>query len=307
MVSPEVRLIEPIDPAGGRRIWLADQLDWKKKVVVELFARPSSDADAAVERFIETAATCQELESSHLVRVHDFGVTEDFQPFAVVEHLAGETLAQRLARDDRLELDEVATIVGQLGIALDEAHDLGLLHLGICPERVFLRAGSTVDAVLLGLVGRPLASVDRKSSYASPELYFAKQPDRRADGWSLAAVAYRCLTGQEAVEEEKRRLMKWEIELPSELWVDVPDVDALDRWCERALHRQPDKRYGTTGLAARALGDLAGGAAVVVAGSASMPVVAVGSPASPAETRSSDIVVQEASDDAPAIVVEVDD
>ena len=306
MVSPEVRLIEPIDAGGGRRIWLADQIDWKKKVVVELFERPAADPDAAVERFIETAAACQELESGHLVRIHDFGVTEDFQPFVIMEQLTGDTLAARLERDERLELDEVVEIVGQLGAALDEAHDLGLLHLAIRPDQVYLRPTTDVEAVLLGLVARPLTSVDRKSCYTSPELYFAKQPDRRADCWSLAALAYRCLTGHDALTEEQRRLMKWEIELPSELWLDISNVEELDRWCERALHRLPDKRFGTTGLMSRSLAELAGLKRAGSAQGASMPVLAVGGGA-PVEEASTDIVVQEATDDAPAIVVEVDD
>jgi hypothetical protein len=48
------------------------------------------------------------------------------------------------------------------------------------------------------------------------------------------------------------------------------------------------------------------GKPAVAASGASMPVLAVGSSA-PEERRRTDLVVQEATDDAPAIVVEVDD
>ena len=70
--------------------------------------------------------------------------------FLVLEHLEGETVADRLAKTagpgskkkQAFRLDEALAIAMQLADALDKAHQAGLVHRGLKPSSVFLVRGA---------------------------------------------------------------------------------------------------------------------------------------------------------------------
>jgi serine/threonine-protein kinase len=311
LVTDEVRLLKPLPTASGNKVWLADQLDWRKKVVVKLLSGVKAKDDDVLARFLEGAAQAQELESEHVARVFDFGVTDNFIPFVVMDRLKGEALSARLKRTERLEPRDVGEVVSQVAEALGAAHELGLVHLGIEPDNIFLcEAKGSLKIKVLGFGSACMRTVDRANEFVSPELYLSKKPDHRADLWSLGAVTYRSLTGQVPIDAAKRRLMQWSFDPPSEMWLaDVPaEVDA---WFSRALHKDPDKRFESADEMATALLDLIPGLEHLVMrgkepGTSVVPVVEVGGDTAPA-AQQGDVVVQDMSDDAPGITIDMDD
>jgi serine/threonine protein kinase len=62
--------------------------------------------------------------------------------YLVMEHLAGETLAARLARGPLL-LDEALQHAGQIAEALEAAHQCGVIHRDLKPGNIMLTAGGT--------------------------------------------------------------------------------------------------------------------------------------------------------------------
>jgi len=232
----------------------------------------------------------------------------------VMDRLKGESLAARLKRTERLEPRDVGEVVSQVAQALGSAHEMGLLHLGIEPDGIFLCEGKgTTNVKVLGFGTACLRPIDRSNEYASPELYLGKKPDHRADLWSLGAVTYRSLTGQVPIDANKRRLMQWNFDPPSEMWLaDVPAE--VDEWFERALNKLRDMRFDSAEEMASALSDLIPGLEHLVsrgkeleAGGMVIPVVEVGGPASARPRKSEhDLVVQEMTEDGPGITVDVD-
>jgi len=310
MITDQVRLAEPLKAPHTSELWLADQLDWKKKVVVKLLiTKKMSKGDEAIVEFLEHFAPYQEIETPHAVQVFDYGVTDDFAPFLVMDRLVGESMAAQLRRQDHLPPEQVARVVTQIANALEAAHREGLVHHGLSPDNVFSCKGAgapTIKVLNFGVASfvRP----DKSSEYASPEQYLDKRADERADLWSLGAVAYVMLTGQHAIDGHRRRMLDWTFEPPSELWLsDVPPE--VDDWFAKALHRDPAKRFDSATEMARELertmkllepapedGPLLG------------RVIAVGSGDESNEAQpDSNVVLQPLSDDAPGITIDVDD
>ena len=58
----------------------------------------------AVARFQREAQAASAVESAHIVEIFDSGITEDGQPYIVMELLRGEDLGHRIKRCGRLEL-----------------------------------------------------------------------------------------------------------------------------------------------------------------------------------------------------------
>ncbi len=308
MVTENVRLAQPLAGAHSEAIWLADQLDWRKKVVVKLLTDTLKRDDDAIVEFLEHFAPYQEIETAHAVQIFDYGLTDDFVPFVIMEQLTGATVAQRLRKEDRRAPQDAAEVVVQVADALDQAHAESLFHLGLGPDNVFLcKRTKGIDAKVLNFGVASFTMRDRTSEYAAPEQYLNQSTDHRSDLWSLGALAYLVLTGQHAIDGHKRRMMQWDFEPPSELWLDdVPPE--VDDWFIKALHKDPAKRYESGGQMAtefqkamRLLKDRSAEGAGIA------QVIEVGTPSTEAETKQRDVVLQEGDEDSPGIVIDVDD
>jgi serine/threonine protein kinase len=310
MVTEEVKLLDLLEGAPSGRVWLADQLDWRKKVVVKALEGLKPKDDAALERFLEAAAQAQELDSERVARIFDFGVTDDFTPYVVMELLKGETLTARLRKTDRLEPKEVGEVVSQLSEVIETAQLIELWHLGLSPDMLMLEDGRGGLVVkVLGYGTACVAKPDRGSAYLSPEQYLGKAVDGRADLWSLGAITYAMLTGQTPIDAQKRRLMQWDFEPPSEMWLtDVPPE--VDAWFDKALHKDPDKRFASANEMSTAFAALMPGlehlSGQPTQGTGVIKVVDVGTPSEPKAT-SSGVVIDVMTDVSPGIVIDMDD
>jgi serine/threonine-protein kinase len=244
MVTPEVRLIEQLDKRlGGPSTWRAQQVDWKKPVIVQIAAHGRIEEDV-LDAFLTTCALAQEVETARIAHIHDFGVYEDKLPFVVVEALEGRTLEQVLKKKRRLGMDELAPIARQLAEGLDGAHELEVHHHRLTPSDIVLRKGADVDAIVrgfaIGLLNRP----SKTDEFLSPELFADQEADHRADLWSLAAIIYRALIGRPAIEPIHRRPGDWKVELPR-IVVSKALREELEPVFAKALAAEPGDRFDT--------------------------------------------------------------
>ena len=207
-ITPSITLLEPIGQGGMGRVWSArhDVLD--AIVAVKLLNRSVDELDAtALIRFQREARATAKLDCRHVVRVFDAGVTADGAPYLVMEHLRGETVAQRVARLGALPLAEVACIVRQAVRALVVAHGAGIHHRDVSAGNLFLTADANgspllkvLDFGVAKLVNDETAMTQTGVAlgtprYMSPEQTMGHAVDHRSDLWALAAVVYEALTG----------------------------------------------------------------------------------------------------------------
>jgi serine/threonine-protein kinase len=243
MVGEQIRLARPLGDGTSETVWVADQLDWRKQVVVKFVTQglPLNDFDALVG-FIEAASEVAQIECPRLVQTFDHGLTDDGVPYVVMELLQGESLEQRLKRG-RIAPLETGKVVAQVAEALQCVHAADQVHAGIDPGSIFMCEGpAPPDVTLLNLGVASARAVRRTNSFLSPEQYMLKPADFRSDLWSLGAVAYQMLTGELPVDAKQRRNLKWDFTPPSEMWLsDIPD--GIDGWFTRALAKRSADRF----------------------------------------------------------------
>jgi eukaryotic-like serine/threonine-protein kinase len=225
-----------------------------KLVRRELLADPTH-----VARFLREAKASGALESPYVIKVLDAADLDP--PYLAMERLHGHTLAEQLRTDGKLAPPALAELVRHVGAGLDAASAAGIIHRDIKPQNLFhdrvwkildfgvatLSEENSGTLTQGGIVGTP--------SYMAPEQAQGRRLDGRADLYSLAAVAYRCITGRHPFSGADTPALLYAVvhkmpPRPGETVELPPDVD---RWFAVALAKDPDDRFASGGELARAL------------------------------------------------------
>jgi serine/threonine protein kinase len=162
----------------------------------------------AVERFKREFACSASLPHDYIVDVLAFEKTEDGSFALVMEYLEGEELRTLLKRDKTMAPERVIRMMSQTALGLQAAHDKKVVHRDLKPDNIFLcgsRDGDQTKILDFGSVRDNSAGAKKLTVmgttigspfYMSPEQAQAlPELDHRADVWSMAAIAYECLTG----------------------------------------------------------------------------------------------------------------
>jgi hypothetical protein len=179
------------------------------------------------------------------------------EPVLVLEHLAGGSLAMRLA-DGPLPAREAVAIALDLLDALEAAHAHGLVHRDVKPSNVLLDGAGRAK---LGDFGAAAPAADDLGPalqagslrYLAPEQALGRSADHRADLYAAAVVLQEMLTGRHPVPadlsagEARRRIAAGLLEPPEGV---PPRLAAVLR---RGLRKAPSRRFQSAAEFRRAL------------------------------------------------------
>jgi len=206
-------IVRVIGRGGMGTVYEAVNTAIGKRVAMKFIDADTVNNADAVARFQREAQAASAVESAHIVDIFDSGISEEGQPYIVMELLRGEDLGHRIKRCGRVELAEAVHITAQILRGLARAHKAGIVHRDLKPDNIFLvdRDDDPSFAKILDFgiskVRRrgetPVNTLTRQGTvlgtpfYMSPEQAQA-QPDvdARSDLWAVGAILYECLTGR---------------------------------------------------------------------------------------------------------------
>lgn len=239
--------IERLLGAGAMaRVYLAVQNSLNRQVAIKVM---HSGDPQFHERFLREGRIVARLKHHHIIPVYDVGEFQDCY-YMVMEYAEGGTLEARIQQG--LTIEQALAILHQVAIALDYAHQQGLVHRDIKPANILFRADGTAVVSDFGiakdyhqdqrltqsgwLLGTP--------SYMSPEQVLAQPVDSRSDLYSLGVMFYEMLTGGKPYEaRDSNNQMAMHVQQP------IPRLSgALVRYqgiIDRLMAKKPEQRFAT--------------------------------------------------------------
>jgi Tol biopolymer transport system component len=281
-VSPGDRLgpyeiLSPLGAGGMGEVYKARDTRLDRTVAIKVLPASLAHDPEFRARFDREAQSISALNHPHICTLFDIG-DADGSAYLVLEHLEGETLAERLTRGP-LPVADALLIARQMAQALDKAHRQGIVHRDLKPANVFLVRGpggaphcklldfglakpgvpvaSGTFETRLATAPPPMASATPLTAqgtilgtfqYMAPEQIEGQDADARADIWAFGCVLYEMLTGRRAFEGKSQAsliasILERQPTPIAELQPLTPP--ALGRVVRTCLEKDPDNRFHT--------------------------------------------------------------
>jgi serine/threonine protein kinase len=214
------------------------------------------------ERLFREARSAGILSHPGIVTIYDVA-EQDGLAYIAMEFVDGPTLDQKLSEPQPPSPEQIFSILGQTGSALDYAHQKGIVHRDIKPANIMIAGDGTVKITDFGIAKITTSeqftmtgSIVGTPHYMSPEQVQGQQIDGRSDQFSLAVIAYEMLTGEKPYTGEHLTTVVYKIvaEEPAIPHRINPSLSAgIDTVLRKALSKKAEARYRTCSEFADAL------------------------------------------------------
>ena len=201
-------LLSRIGSGGMADVFRAIDLnDGSPRAVKILRADLSNDRDMQT-RFHRELRAARLVEHENIVRIFDYGLSDEGKPFIALEYLDGVGLGEVIARGP-VPLGRVFRVVAEVARALAAAHATGVIHRDVKPENIMILGGPERDEMervkifdfgLVQIVGEgrltATGQVFGTPEYISPEQATGEDASPASDQYALGVVFYEMLTGR---------------------------------------------------------------------------------------------------------------
>ncbi|HUS18656.1 MAG TPA: protein kinase [Terriglobales bacterium] len=267
-------IVAPIGAGGMGEVYKARDTRLDREVAIKVLPSHLSNNADLKARFEREARAISALKHPHICTLHDIG-REGEVDYLVLEHLEGDTLAQRLLRG-ALPLAELLKVATQIADGLDRAHRSGIVHRDLKPGNVMLEK-SGAKLLDFGLAKAMVAGVNAGSGsppsfaaaatmeqavsplttagtvvgtiqYMSPEQIEGREADPRSDIFSFGAMLYEMATGKRAFQGKSQLSIASAIleKAPEPISAIQPlSPPELERLISACLEKDPEERIQT--------------------------------------------------------------
>ncbi|HKE57078.1 MAG TPA: protein kinase [Pyrinomonadaceae bacterium] len=203
--------------AGGMgEVYLAQDTKLRREVAIKVLPETVARDPDRLTRFEREARLLAALNHPNIASIYGLEEHEQKQ-LLVMELVKGKTLAETLAVDGPLSVNEALKTASQIAEAVETAHERGIIHRDLKPANVMITEDENVKVLDFGLAkalaeqavpdnisesptvlyaGTQTGIILGTATYMSPEQAKGKKLDKRTDIWSFGCILFEMLTGK---------------------------------------------------------------------------------------------------------------
>ena len=243
------RLIRHLGSGGMGAVFEAVDRRDDTRVAVKLLHAHLAGDESFRERFEREAHVAALLRSPYTVHLLDYGISQGYY-FLVMEFVDGESVAQRIHAEGRLDPRRALAIAADAARALEEAAARGVVHRDIKPDNILLGNDGSVKVADFGIARRVGGGGDLPvaggfigtTAYAAPE-QSTDSVDGRADIYALGAALYCMLTGQPPFHGTALDIVRQHQEAPLPMGPLAGLPDQVVNIVRRCMEKEREDRY----------------------------------------------------------------
>ncbi|HEU0035117.1 MAG TPA: serine/threonine-protein kinase [Kofleriaceae bacterium] len=239
------RLLRRIGKGGMGEVWRAEDRALRRHVALKILSPEHGRNPARIARFEREIQATAAVVHTNIVRLHDWGVTDDGVWYYAMDLLDGADLATTVDRCGPLPAALALQLFVPAARGLAEAHRVGIVHRDLKPANLFVVASADHEPQRIELLDFGIAEVGDDDAeltqagavlgtpgFMAPEVIAGAPGGVPGDVYGLAAALYFAITGKSPRDARGA---------PASALVDgIPA--ALDDALVRALDADPARR-----------------------------------------------------------------
>ncbi|MDD1633252.1 MAG: protein kinase, partial [Methylococcaceae bacterium] len=256
------KIVAPLGAGGMGEVYRALDTRLDREVAVKILPEATTGDARARARFEREAKTVAALSHPNILSIHDIHLDGDV-PYAVMELLEGETLAQRIARGT-LHWKEAVSLGSAMAEGLAAAHAKGVVHRDLKPSNIFLTVDGRLKILDFGLArtsrseaGTAETEADTVTAtepgtvlgtvgYMSPEQIRGLPAEATSDIFSFCCVLYEMVAGKRpfggaTAPEAMAAILRDTAQPLAEGPRAIPEE--LERLVAHCLEKHPEQRF----------------------------------------------------------------
>lgn len=213
------------------------------------------------DRLFREAQSAGMLSHPNIVTIYDIA-EENGMAYIFMEFVNGPPLERLLLEPVPMSRDKILAIFRQTAMALDYAHQKGIVHRDIKPANIMVHEDGRAKITDFGVAKIVSQQMTQSGAmmgtpaYMSPEQVQGQAVDGRADQFSLAVIAYEVLTGEKPFVADYLPTLLYKIvrEDPVPPHRLNPTLGpAIEEALKKALSKDPEQRFPDCAAFASAL------------------------------------------------------
>ena len=248
------RIVKLIGSGGMANVYLGIDMNTGVNVAIKILKPEFSSDEEFIRRFDAEAKSVASLNHANIVKVYGVGHEGNFR-YIVPAYIEGITVKDLINQNGHLDWRNAVPIVIQIGLALDYAHQNGIVHRDIKPQNILIsrdrvakitdfgiaRAASTTTITMTGV---QMGSVH----YFSPEQARGGNVGPQSDVYSLGVSLFEMVTGRLPFDGDSNvaiavKHLQETPPVPSSLMQGIPK--GLDSIIAKCMQKSPERRYQT--------------------------------------------------------------